>query len=55
MDGWHVALYAFAVYLAVRTLLGLMKAHELDLRRTLAAETAAQNAAKEVPGERRAG
>ena len=56
MDGWHIALYAFAVYLAVRTLVGLMKAHELDLRRTLAAEAAAeQKAAAEVPVERRAG
>jgi len=56
MDGWHFALYAFAVYLAVRTLVGLMKAHELDLRHTLAAEEAArQIAAREVPADRRAG
>ena len=41
MDGWHFALYAFAVYLAVRTLVGLMRAHEQNLRRTLAAESAA--------------
>ena len=32
MDGWHLALFAFAVYLAVRTLLVLMKSYENDLR-----------------------
>jgi hypothetical protein len=36
MDGWHLALYAFAIYLALRTLLALMRAHEQDLRRKLA-------------------
>lgn len=40
MDGWHFALYAFAVYLAVRTLISLMRAHEQSLRQTLTAETA---------------
>ena len=35
MDGWHLALLAFAVYLAVRTLLVLMKTYENDLRRKL--------------------
>lgn len=50
MDGWHFALYAFAVYLAVRTLIGLMGAHEQDLRRTVAAESAArQKSAAKVP------
>ena len=50
MDGWHFALYAFAVYLAVRTLIGLMGAHEQDLRRTIAAESAArQKSAAKVP------
>lgn len=42
MDGWHFALYAFAVYLAVRILVGLMKVHEQDLRHRLAAEAASR-------------
>ena len=32
MDGWHLILYAFVIYLAVRTLVALMRAHEMDLR-----------------------
>ncbi len=44
MDGWHVALYAFAVYLAVKTLVALMRAYERDLRRKLAQEAAAKAA-----------
>ena len=36
MDGWHFALYFFAVYLALKTLVGLMRAHEKELRRKLA-------------------
>lgn len=56
MDGWHFALYAFAVYLAVRTLVSLMKAHELELRRELAEEAATQGSPpREVSAERRAG
>ncbi len=48
MDGWHFALYVFAVYLAIRTLVGLMRVHEQDLRRTQAAE-AAERPAQKVP------
>ena len=55
MDGWHFALYAFSVYLAVRTLVALMRAHEQDLRRTLAAEAAARKDAAKVSGAGRAG
>ena len=33
MDGWQVAIFAFACYFAVRTLIGLMRAHEQKLRR----------------------
>jgi hypothetical protein len=36
MDGWHFALYAFAVYLAVKTLVGLMRVHEKQYRRQIA-------------------
>lgn len=51
MDGWHFAVYAFAVYLAVRTLVGLMRAHEQSLRQTLAAEAATrEKPAAKMPG-----
>lgn len=52
MDGWHLALYAFAVYAAVRILIGLMRAHEIDLKRTLAAENEAAEVSPKPPGDR---
>jgi hypothetical protein len=40
MDGGSIALVAFASFLAIRTLLVLMKAHEQKIRSELAMEAA---------------
>ncbi len=58
MDGGSIALCAFASFLAIRTLLTLMKSHEQKVRRDLAVQTGnarrAAAAAKpsETPAER---
>lgn len=50
MDGWHFALYAFAVYLAVKTLVGLMRVHEKQFRRQIAPPAPARKSAAKAAG-----